>query len=68
MPLLQEPNKSGARASGIGEDQAAGLQREMKLAHISEHSPVLTMAPLFSPAALWLPSLALPRSGCSSSH
>lgn len=68
MPLLQEPNKSGAGASGRGEDQAAGLQREVKLANIFEHSPVLTMALLFSPAAFWLPSLALPRSRCSPGH
>lgn len=61
MPLLQEPNKSGARASGTGEDEAAALQGQVKLANIFEHSPVLTMTPLFSPASLSLPGMEAPQ-------
>lgn len=63
MPLLQEPNKSGARASGTGENKAAGLQREVKLANICEHSPVLTVTLLFSPASFSPPCSA--RNGAS---
>lgn len=63
MPLLQEPHKSGARASGSGEDEAVGLQREMKLANSSEHPPVLTMTLLFSQ---WLSGPRVPVS-CKSS-
>lgn len=60
MPLLQEPHKSGAGAWGSGEDNAAGLQREVKLANISEHPPVLTVALFFL-----FPSGLLAAQGCS---
>lgn len=48
MPLLQEPNKSGARASGTGEDEAAGLQREVKLTCAHYDPLVLPSIPLTS--------------------
>lgn len=61
MPLLHEPHKSGAGAWGSGEDNPAGLQREVKLANISEHPPVLTLALFF----FLFPTGPLAAQGCS---